>query len=65
MAPPRGDALSGGGPFERIWEIRANLSAYDASYVALAEALNCALVTADLRLSDTGQAQCPITVVPR
>lgn len=53
------------GLFERIWEIRANLSAYDASYVALAEALNCALVTADLRLSDTGQAQCPITVVPR
>lgn len=53
------------GLFERIWEIRANLSAYDASYVALAEALNCALITADLRLSDTGQAQCPITVVPR
>ncbi len=26
------------GLFERIWEIRANLSAYDASYVALAEA---------------------------
>jgi predicted nucleic acid-binding protein len=26
------------------------LSAYDASYVALAEALNCVLVTADQRL---------------
>lgn len=32
------------GLFERIWEIRANLSAYDASYVALAEALNLSLI---------------------
>ncbi|MEQ6325806.1 type II toxin-antitoxin system VapC family toxin [Mycobacterium canetti] len=53
------------GLFERIWDVRANLSAYDASYVALAETLNCALVTADARLSNTNQARCPITVVPR
>src|SRR5215211_3154000 len=31
----------------RIWELRDNVSAYDASYVALAETLECALVTAD------------------
>jgi predicted nucleic acid-binding protein len=53
------------GLFERIWEIRENLSAYDASYVALAETLDCALVTADGRLSSVSQARCPITVVPR
>ncbi len=53
------------GLFERIWEIRENLSAYDASYVALAETLDCALVTADARLSNASQARCPITVVPR
>lgn len=53
------------GLFERIWEIRENLSAYDASYVALAETLDCALVTADGRLSNVSQARCPITVVPR
>lgn len=53
------------GLFERMWEIRENLSAYDVTYVALAEALDCALVTADPRLSHASQAQCTITVVPR
>jgi predicted nucleic acid-binding protein len=53
------------GLFERIWDIRENFSAYDASYVALAEALDCALVTADARLSSASQALCPVTVVPR
>jgi predicted nucleic acid-binding protein len=37
--------------FSRIWELRANLTAYDAAYVALAEALDATLVTADLRLA--------------
>ena len=31
----------------RIWELRANLTAYDAAYVALAEALPAVLVTCD------------------
>ena len=34
----------------RIWELRANLTAYDAAYVALAESLDCPLVTHDARL---------------
>ena len=50
---------------ERIWELRDNLSAYDASYVALAEALGCGLLTADGRLSQAPGLRCPITVVPR
>lgn len=49
----------------RVWELRANLSAYDAGYVALAEALDCALVTADSRLSRAAGVRCAITVVPR
>jgi predicted nucleic acid-binding protein len=35
----------------RIWELRRNLTAYDAAYVALAEALDVPLVTRDRRLS--------------
>lgn len=49
---------------ERIWELRDNLSAYDAGYVALAESLACSLVTADARISRTPGVRCPITVVP-
>lgn len=34
----------------RIWELRANVTAYDAAYLALAEALDAPLVTRDARL---------------
>jgi predicted nucleic acid-binding protein len=52
------------GVIERIWQLRDNLSAYDASYVALAEQLGCALLTCDRRLGRADRIQCPITVVP-
>lgn len=53
-------------PFvDRVWELRDHLSAYDASYVALAEVLQCTLVTADGRLGRAAGLQCPVTVVPR
>jgi len=39
---------------ERIWALRDNLTAYDASYVALAEALDTPLLT-----EDRGIAQAP------
>lgn len=35
----------------RIWQLRDNLTAYDATYVALAEALDATLVTRDARLA--------------
>jgi len=38
----------------RVWELRANLTAYDAVYVALAEALDAPLVTRDRRLAAAG-----------
>jgi predicted nucleic acid-binding protein len=49
---------------DRVWELRENLSAYDASYVALAESLDCPLVTADRRLSRAPGIRCAITTVP-
>jgi len=50
---------------DRVWQLRGNLSAYDASYFALAELLDCSLLTADARLSLAPGIRCPITVVPR
>jgi predicted nucleic acid-binding protein len=35
----------------RVWELRGNLTAYDAAYVALAETLGAPLVTGDARLA--------------
>jgi len=49
----------------RIWELRENLTAYDATYVALAEALACSLVTADARLARAPGPSCAVTVVQR
>ena len=51
--------------FERVWELREHLSVYDASYVALAESLDCALLTADVRLGRTPGLRCSVTVVSR
>ena len=48
---------------DRVWQLRNNLSAYDASCIALAEALDCALLTADARMSRAPTIRCPITVV--
>ncbi|MFI5427343.1 type II toxin-antitoxin system VapC family toxin [Aeromicrobium sp. UC242_57] len=47
----------------RIWDLRDNLTPYDASYVALAEALGCPLVTADARLAAAPGVRCEIVVL--
>lgn len=47
----------------RMWALRENTSAYDASYIALAEALGAVLVTADARLSRVRVARCAIEVL--
>ncbi len=51
------------GLLDRVWQLRGNLSAYDATYIAVAEALGCSLVTADRRLAAATGPTCPITVV--
>ena len=47
----------------RVWELRHNLTPYDASYVALAEALGAVLVTADGRLARAPGPQCSIELL--
>jgi predicted nucleic acid-binding protein len=47
----------------RIWQLRDNLTAYDASYVALAELLDAPLVTRDARLAATSGHSAHVELV--
>jgi predicted nucleic acid-binding protein len=47
----------------RIWSLRHNYTAYDASYVALAEALDATLVTCDEKFARAGAARCLIETI--
>jgi predicted nucleic acid-binding protein len=53
-------------PFEpfagRVWELRDTVSAYDAWYVALAEALDAPLATLDTRLAQAPGPRCAFVV---
>jgi predicted nucleic acid-binding protein len=48
----------------RIWALRHNLSAYDAAYVALAEALDVSLLTSDARLARSSGHEAVIELPP-
>jgi predicted nucleic acid-binding protein len=53
------------GPFAaRVWELRGNLTSYDAWYVALAETLDAKLATLDVRLSRSPGPRC-LFAIPR
>lgn len=54
---PSGDSLR-----RRAFQLRNNVSAYDAAYVVLAEALDCSLLTRDLRLAKSSGHLVPIHV---
>jgi predicted nucleic acid-binding protein len=47
----------------RCWELRDNLTIYDAAYVALAEALQASLLTGDSRLARASGPRCRIEVL--
>jgi predicted nucleic acid-binding protein len=47
----------------RLWQLRENLTAYDAAYVALAEALRCPLLTFDAALAGAPGLDAPIELL--
>jgi predicted nucleic acid-binding protein len=50
---------------DRMWELRHNLTAYDAAFLALAEALGAPLVTCDARLARAPGHAASVEVFPR
>lgn len=48
---------------DRVWDLRENLTVYDAWYVALAERLSTGLVTTDARLAAAPALRCDVEVL--
>jgi predicted nucleic acid-binding protein len=48
---------------DRMMALRVNVSAYDAAYVALAEILDCTLLTTDVRLSRAPGVLCHVELI--
>ena len=48
---------------ERVWELRHNITAYDAAYISLAESLPAPLITRDVRLSTAPGHRAQIELV--
>lgn len=47
----------------RVWQLRGSISAYDASYVALAEIMGCSLITADAKLAAMAPSTCRVDLI--
>ncbi len=48
---------------ERIWELRNNVTTYDAAYLAVAEAIDAPLITGDVRLACATGVRCEVRLV--
>lgn len=48
----------------RTWELRENVTCYDAWYVALAESLDATMATLDLKLTKASGPRCEFTTPP-
>jgi predicted nucleic acid-binding protein len=48
---------------DRIWELRNNMTAYDAAYVAVAETIGAHLLTTDKRLASTSHHSATIEFI--
>ena len=47
----------------RCWELRHNLTPYDAAYVALAEVIGVPLITVDTRIAGASGIRCPVEII--
>ncbi|TCO58483.1 type II toxin-antitoxin system VapC family toxin [Actinocrispum wychmicini] len=47
----------------RVWELRDNITPYDAAYVALAERLDSPLITCDAKLAASSGARCVFDLI--
>ncbi|MGH9130540.1 MAG: type II toxin-antitoxin system VapC family toxin [Acidimicrobiales bacterium] len=47
----------------RMWELRANVTVYDAAYVALAERLGAVVVTCDAKLAAAPEPRCSFELI--
>lgn len=57
------DQVEVAGLLRRMWQLRGAITAYEAAYVAAAEALGCPLVTADGRLAKANGMSCEIRLI--
>lgn len=60
--PIRRETLTGP-TAQRIWELRQNMTAYDAGYVALAEQIDAVLLTCDAKYTATAGPRCAIELI--
>jgi predicted nucleic acid-binding protein len=49
----------------RVWELRDNVTSYDAWYIALAESLGVSVATLDRRMAKTPGTRCSFEIPPR
>jgi len=50
---------------ERAWQLRGSMTMYDASYVAVAEAIEAPLVTLDARLANANGFACQVLLIEK
>ncbi|MGH3932370.1 MAG: type II toxin-antitoxin system VapC family toxin [Pseudonocardiaceae bacterium] len=48
---------------DRMWQLRDNITAYDAAYVALAERLDCSLITCDVKMTEAPGPRCTFDLI--
>jgi predicted nucleic acid-binding protein len=48
---------------DRMWELRDNVTAYDAAYVALAEQLDAPVITCDTKLATASGTRCAFDLI--